>query len=793
MQKFSIRISVFTSNETFYKNLKTSLEDKGFMVERYSAKPETDADYLIVDFTNSDVLEKAEAVLKNSRVKTVSVLKSDQDKITTKLLGLNSYSSVAVVSDLESIDYAEGLIGELFSFGHIGKRFELSGQKVELVMFVPQRPGLSIESASEINDKTEGFTNKEVGHQLLLPRVTVPKVRLPNVKFVFPTFGVLNKKYSKGLSLSILAIVFVLTFSLIFQALSLGALYLSGKNLLISSTKTKSWLSLSKSLVKIADYTDLSIPVYRHNIEIINSLQSLTDNGIELTSESKLLMDKVMGDEIYDITSVSNNISAVLDRVYSDLGFFETLLNNQDYLVSRYFKSALAERGVSIGELRSRVYNSKSLASRLDVLLGSDKVKKYLFVFQNNMELRPTGGFIGSFAVVTVEGGRVLDMNVQDVYSADGQLKGHIEPPTPIKDVLGEANWFLRDSNWDPDFPQSAQRIEWFLDKEIDQQVDGVIAVDLDLLKSLLDVIGEVKVMDYNQVVNSKNVYQVTQNEVESSFFPGSIKKASFLTALSKTLIYELENMESSDKPQVLRKIYDSLNSKHILLYLHDNYSQTAVGELKFGGKLDLSTVCADKCFTDTYGLVDANLGVNKANFFLEREHNLTLNIGKSKLQHKLEVNYVNSANSTLGNMGKYKTYTRLILPVNANVTSLKFIDQSGTEERLDAQEIVVSDRKEVGFLVEVIPLTSKKIEITWEIETNSLAQGGEYRLNILKQPGTDADAYSINLIGTELEYASAIYNFKPLTKTSLTRVRPASYNTRLEKDLNLQVFLKQY
>ena len=156
------------------------------------------------------------------------------------------------------------------------------------------------------------------------------------------------------------------------------------------------------------------------------------------------------------------------------------------------------------------------------------------------MELRPTGGFIGSFGLITFDGGRLSDLTVNDVYTADGQLNGHVEPPLPIKNYLGEASWWLRDSNWDPDFPTSAKRAEWFLDKELGKKVDGVIATDLYPIKEILKVTGSVFLSDYNSTITSENLYETTQNEVQNNFFPGTHKKASFLTALSRSLLGEL-------------------------------------------------------------------------------------------------------------------------------------------------------------------------------------------------------------------------------------------------------------
>jgi len=81
------------------------------------------------------------------------------------------------------------------------------------------------------------------------------------------------------------------------------------------------------------------------------------------------------------------------------------------------------------------------------------------------MELRPTGGFIGSFGLLNFENGKLGNLNVNDIYAIDGQLKGHVAPPDELLHFLGQPNWYMRDSNWSPDFPISAERAYMVLGK----------------------------------------------------------------------------------------------------------------------------------------------------------------------------------------------------------------------------------------------------------------------------------------------------------------------------------------
>lgn len=178
-------------------------------------------------------------------------------------------------------------------------------------------------------------------------------------------------------------------------------------------------------------------------------------------------------------------------------------------------------------------------------ILGKEGEKNYLVLFQNNMELRPTGGFIGSFAVLKIDNGVFSNLEVYDVYDVDGQLKGYVEPPWQIKSFLNEASWYLRDSNWDPDFSVSAKRAQWFLNKSVGIKVDGVISFDISFVKDMISVMGGITVPDYSVKIDTNNFYDIVQFEAEKNFFAGSRQKDNFLTALSRAVLFELKNSDS--------------------------------------------------------------------------------------------------------------------------------------------------------------------------------------------------------------------------------------------------------
>lgn len=622
----------------------------------------------------------------------------------------------------------------------------------------------------KITDKIKNADNKQV----LLPESIFAGV---TKKTNHNKSSKLSKQIFKKFSLIIVTFLLILLTPLLLIFTSLGSLYLAyetveNKNGDISYKLIKTSSVLSQTSKNLS----FGIPIYYNFSNLLLKTSSLGEEVLLLANLSKEFVSNITGDKIYDFEFYSNGISASLDRIHTDIGFLQSDINEQDGYFGNYIRNILNSRKINVSVIRNEVYEFKNLTSRISNLLGLDSPKKYLILFQNNMELRPTGGFIGSFAIMSFDKGRLTEIVVNDVYSADGQLKGHVDPPGPILKYLGEGGWYLRDANWDPDFKNTASKVEWFLDKEIDQKVDGVIAIDLFFIQSLLKITGPITLVDFKKTVDENNLYQTTQSEVESEFFPGSIKKASFLTSLSRNLITEVENLPSSKYILFFKEIYKSLEERHIQIFLHDTNSQNAISELGFSGEIDTNTDCGERCVLDNYSLIDANLGINKANYFVSRSQEVKLQVNKDFINHEVIVDYNNSASNSIGAPGLYKSYTRLLIPVEASIVSVKVNDLGGEYRDLEYDLEEINSRKEIGFLLEIFPSTSKKIKINWILPNTKLKEGGEYRLLVRKQAGTDGDRLKINVSGVGL---------------SLTGKALPVYNTTLAKDFSARLFFK--
>lgn len=420
-----------------------------------------------------------------------------------------------------------------------------------------------------------------------------------------------------------------------------------------------------------------------------------------------------------------------------------------------------------IGALEDVIKLLENTGDTYPAILGFTGEKKYLVLFQNNMELRPGGGFIGSYGVLSINNGIASDLKIQDVYDADGKLTTHVEPPFGLRRFLGAPHWFLRDSNFNPDFPTNAQIAANFLQLETREKVDGVIAIDTAFLQKILKAIGPVTVPEYKETVTADNFYMLTQTHAEKDFFPGSSQKKDFLRALFNAVSSHLEQKKHMSYPLLASAVIESLRGKHLMVAFADSGVQEVYTVNNLSGALWDARSPAEGTFLDYLGVIDANLGTNKVNYYLKRSIAQKISLAKNgTLQNTVTVTYKNSSKKDSAFGGDYKNYVRFVLPKNAFLQAVAFDGQTVQQtaaitdpaeftkpgflppRELEIEQTEIGGKRVVGFIHIVPTGTEKTISITYGIPqavpVNKPAF--TYRLKLFKQPGTLEDPFALTL-----------------------------------------------
>lgn len=199
-------------------------------------------------------------------------------------------------------------------------------------------------------------------------------------------------------------------------------------------------------------------------------------------------------------------------------------------------------------------------------ILGGNGPRKYLFLFQNNQEMRATGGFIGTYAVLDIFNGRVRKFFIDGIFNPDGQLSDRIVPPIPVQKI--SANWSMHDSNWWPDFPRSAEKATLFYEKTGGPTVDGVIAITPSVLEKFLAITGPIEMPEYDVIIDKDNFRENIQTEVEDNYDKELNQPKKILSDLAPKILDKMFNPENvSDAAGMMNALGESLNEKHILIY----------------------------------------------------------------------------------------------------------------------------------------------------------------------------------------------------------------------------------
>jgi len=227
---------------------------------------------------------------------------------------------------------------------------------------------------------------------------------------------------------------------------------------------------------------------------------------------------------------------------------------------------------------------AKDYSTALLSILGQDNPRQYLLIFQNNSELRASGGFIGTYGLLTLNKGAIKDFLIEGIYNIDGQLREKIIPPQPIQKI--STAWSMHDANWFADFPTSAEKVAWFYEKTGGPTVDGVISLTPTVIERLLKLTGPLAMPAYDLTFTAENFVELIQCQVEIDYDKELNQPKRILADLAPVFIEALNQLSSSKRKEALSIIFDCLKEKHILIYFKEPSLENLVSQEGWSGEL---------------------------------------------------------------------------------------------------------------------------------------------------------------------------------------------------------------
>lgn len=377
----------------------------------------------------------------------------------------------------------------------------------------------------------------------------------------------------------------------------------------------------------------------------------------------------------------------------------------------------------------------KTIVSIADHVLKKDGVEKtFLILFQNNLELRPGGGYIGTFGILKIKDGAVLDIQTHDLSNFDGRIPDTEEPPYPMRETLGIKSWKMRDSNFSPDFAENAKKAEFFYKLGQGQEnLDGVIGLTANVLTTALKTTGPISIEGYPGTYDSENAIITLEYQVEKGYVSQGIgqgERKSIMNALAEEIVKRIASLSVSQRLELFQTMINDLDRKDVQLYFKDKNLEQLVERVNWGGSVD------QRWQQDYLMAVDANLGAFKSDYYVKRSLEYNIDLTGEVPKVNLKITYQHTAQQKDWMTRDYLTYLRVYVPENSWLTN-----NSGSKDTRFGSEL---GKKYFGFIVKVPINSAKTVELEYSLPKE--IKDSFYDLKIQKQAGVSDVPVKINI-----------------------------------------------
>jgi len=257
---------------------------------------------------------------------------------------------------------------------------------------------------------------------------------------------------------------------------------------------------------------------------------------------------------------------------------------------------------------------AEALSRALPPFLGRDGPRRYFFGAQTPAELRGTGGLIGAYSILTVDGGRLQFGPFLPIQGLADVSAEEIAAPNPSYerryDRFGSAGFWLN-VNLTPDFPSAAQAIETLYEKVEGVPLDGTIVADPFALQALLEVVGPVEVPAAGETIDAENAVEFLANEAYALFTDRTERKR-VLGDAARAVFDRFLNEGAADSPiGAARALIQTAGDGHVLLHAADPEINRAFEVAEVAGALRNPD-------GDFLSVISNNAGANKLDYFLD-------------------------------------------------------------------------------------------------------------------------------------------------------------------------------
>ncbi|WP_158253302.1 DUF4012 domain-containing protein [Cryobacterium sp. N19] len=280
-------------------------------------------------------------------------------------------------------------------------------------------------------------------------------------------------------------------------------------------------------------------------------------------------------------------------------------------------RSAVRQLATVVLTMKTSVDAVNRAVLLLPAMLGADESRSYLLLFQNNAEVRATGGLPGAFAEISTSDGQI-EITRQESAAGIVFEDPVLDLPQETRGIYSElVSTFMGDVTLTPQFPITGALTREMWKRTYGTEVDGVISLDPVALSYLLRATGPITLAT-GEVLTSDNAVQLLLSDVYANYDDSADQDAVFASAAAA--VFAALAGGQADPTALISALAQAGDERRILIWSAHEEDQKLLEGTTLTGDLPVSDASAERIgvyFNDATGakmntLLDTRIDVGE-------------------------------------------------------------------------------------------------------------------------------------------------------------------------------------
>lgn len=481
------------------------------------------------------------------------------------------------------------------------------------------------------------------------------------------------------------------------------------------------------------------------------------------------------------IQTAVKTMNALVPKINAMAASVDTLRKEIDYIDPARYPDHIGKTSIRpqlvgakevIENAANLFVNAQPLLTNLPKILGYPDEKRYLIIFQNDKELRPTGGFMTAYAQFRFVGGKAILEKSDDIYALDAALnKKYPAPPEILTYLPGVYNLNIRDSNLSPDLKVSMQNFSgMYANTGGHEHIDGIWTMDTHVLVEALKILGPINASGrtFSAEIDKRcncagAIYELEDYSSRPVNYVRTDRKGEIGELMRAMLQMALGVSPSKYWGNLFQMLITEISDKHIQAYFIDDTIQKAAESFNMAGRImTASDSAAILKYKEGQGwdylhINEANMGGAKSNMFITQKITKdTAVTSDGTMTTKLTIDYKNpypGSDCGLESGGlclnaPLRNWIRIYVPSGSTLKESK-----GTQSPKDGKAAPMTTSTSLGktvfegFVI-VNPLGVAQLTLTYTSPVKEVDE--KYKLLIQRQSGSSDQNIILKLNGRE-------------------------------------------